>query len=245
MSIRQSIFTQNDCYKANRFIKPQGIMVHSTGANNKKLSRYLPGDELIGYNQNNNHWDMPNLNVCVHGFIGVDLKGEIQTYQTLPWDMRGWHCAGTGNSTHISFEICEDDLTDANYFWGVYSAAAQLCALLCVEYDITPENVICHSEGSSMGIASDHADVMHWFPIFGADMDMFRADVAKQIELLKKEANPMINDLGNTPSPWAAEACQWAKDNGLIKGDEYGNMYWQDNVTREELAVILKRILDK
>jgi N-acetylmuramoyl-L-alanine amidase len=36
---------------------------------------------------------------------------------------------------------------------------------------------ICHSEGAKLGIASNHGDVMHWFPKFGKNMDTFRAEV--------------------------------------------------------------------
>lgn len=39
--------------------------------------------------------------------------------------------------------------------------------------------LICHSEGCTLGIASNHADVMHWFPKHGKSMDTFRADVKK------------------------------------------------------------------
>jgi len=178
MDIKQQILIENDCYKAGRYIvRPTGIMVHSTGANNPRLSRYLPGDELIGYNQNNNHWNKPGLDVAVHGFIGLDASGAVQTYQALPWNMRGWHAGGAANDTHISFEICEDGLDDAVYFSAVYSAAVSLCAYLCKEYGIAPDCVICHSEGAELGIASNHADVMHWFPRFGKTMDDFRKEV--------------------------------------------------------------------
>ena len=33
-----------------------------------------------------------------------------------------------------------------------------------------------------MGWASNHADVLHWFPRHGKTMDDFRADVARQME---------------------------------------------------------------
>ena len=33
-----------------------------------------------------------------------------------------------------------------------------------------------------MGIASNHADVMHWFPRFGKSMDTLRADVKAKLE---------------------------------------------------------------
>jgi cell division septation protein DedD len=42
--------------------------------------------------------------------------------------------------------------------------------------------VICHSEGYKRGIASNHGDVMHWFPKHGKSMDTFRADVAKLVK---------------------------------------------------------------
>ena len=185
MNLRQLIFTQNACYKAGRTIIPRGIMVHSTGANNPNLKRYVgPDDGLIGKNLYNNHWNQPmDRLVCVHGFIGKLADGSIATYQTLPWNWRGWHCAsgtkGSGNDTHISFEICEDDLTNPAYFTAVYEEAAELCAYLCKEYGLNETNIICHSEGYKLGITNNHGDVMHWFPKHGKNMDTFRADVQR------------------------------------------------------------------
>lgn len=187
MNLRKLIFTQNACYKAGRTITPKGICVHSTGANNPNLKRYVgPDDGLLGKNQYNNHWnqDRPDgRQVCVHGFIGKLADGSIATYQTLPWNHRGWHCGsgakGSGNDSYISFEICEDSLTDASYFNAVYKEAAELCVYLCKQYGLTEKNIICHSEGYKLGIASNHGDVMHWFPKHGKSMDTFRAEVGK------------------------------------------------------------------
>ena len=181
MEIKQQFLTQNDCYKEGRYITPIGIMVHSTGANNPNLRRYLPGDELIGYNAYGNHWNTTGLEVCVHGFVGKDANGDVQIYQTLPWDMRGWHAGGLANDTHISFEICEDGLDNEDYFWTVCGAAAWLCAKLCIMYNLDPSTVICHSEGYKLGIASNHADVMHWFSRFGRSMDDLRWAIGQEI----------------------------------------------------------------
>ncbi|WP_425456155.1 N-acetylmuramoyl-L-alanine amidase [Bacillus yapensis] len=171
---------------------PKGIMVHSTGANNPWLKRYVgPDDGLLGKNQYNNHWnqDKPGgRQVCVHAFIGKLADGSIATYQTLPWNHRGWHAGGTANNSHIGFEICEDGLTDASYFSAVYKEALELCVYLCKLYGFSEKDIICHSEGYKRGIASNHGDVMHWFPKHGKSMDTFRADVKK---LLSAENKPV------------------------------------------------------
>ena len=197
MRLIKCILTANDCYKAGRTITPKGIMVHSTGANNPAVARYVqPVDTqadaaslytVLGTNRNKNDWNNPGLDVCVHAFVGKLADGGVGSVQTLPWNHRGWH-AGTGtsggsaNNTHIAFEICEDDLTDEGYFRKVYQEAVELTAMLCKTYDLNPLAdgvVICHSEGYQRGVASNHADVMHWFPKHGKNMDTFRQDVSK------------------------------------------------------------------
>ena len=181
MYLRKLILIKNACYKAGKTIKPKGIMLHSTGANNPYLKRYVgPDDGLLGKNQSGNHWnqDKPDgRQVCVHGFIGKLADGSIATYQTLPWNHRGWHAGGAANDTHIGFEICEDGLTDTSYFNAVYKEAVDLCVYLCRQYRLTEKDIICHSEGHKLGVASNHGDVMHWFPKYGKSMDSFRDDV--------------------------------------------------------------------
>lgn len=216
MKLIRCILTENDCYRAKRTIQPRGVMVHSTGADNPTLRRYVQpvkggdGDYAallaqLGENRNGNHWNRPGLDVCVHGFIGTLADGSIASVQTLPWNHRGWH-AGTGtsggsaNNTHISFEICEDNLADPAYFQKVYREAVELTALLCREYGLDPLAdgvVICHSEGYRRGIASGHADVEHWFPRHGKRMDDFRRDVAAALAP-KPEPEP---DPGPKPDP--------------------------------------------
>lgn len=189
MKFYTQILTKNDCYKAGKTITPKGVMVHSTGANNPNLKRYVPGNDVIGWNTGNNDWNRDRDGECVHAFVGKLADGSVGVVQTLPWNIRCGHCGkgykGSANNTHIAFEICEDGLQDASYFNEVYQAAVELTAELCKQYGLDPKKdgvVICHSEGHSRGIASNHADVMHWFPIHGKNMDTFRADVARQME---------------------------------------------------------------
>lgn len=191
MKLYKLIFTENECYKVGQTIVPKGIMVHSTGANNPELRRYVnPDDGRLGKNQYGNHWNQfrpDGRQVCCHAFIGKLADGSVATYQTLPWNHRGWHAGGYANDTHIGFEICEDSTNDGAYFAKVYKEAVELCAHLCKLYGLTEKDILDHDEGRRQGIASAHVDVSHWFPKHGKSMDTLRADVKKLLSADKPE----------------------------------------------------------
>ena len=185
MNLKQYYLTENDCYKAGNKITVKGIMIHSTGANNPYLNRYIaPDDGLLGQNAYNNHWNQAKpggIEVCVHAFIGKLVDGSVATYQTLPWNHRGWHAGGKANDTHIGIEICEDGLIDSDYFNKVYGEAIELCVQLCKMYGVTEKDIMGHYEGYQRGIASNHADPKHWFAIQGASMDSLRSEVKRKL----------------------------------------------------------------
>lgn len=259
MRLRKQYLTRNDCYRAGRTIRPQGVMVHSTGSNNPSVARYVPGDDVIGRNQYGNDWDRPGLEKCAHAFVGRFADGSVGTVQTLPWNRRGWHCGrgknGSANDTHISFEICEDGLTDASYFKAVYQEAVELTAYLCKEYNLDPLAdgvVICHQEGCRRGIASNHGDVLHWFPKFGKTMDDFRTDVARWMEgedvtvTYEQWKEYMDRYLAEraalSASDWAVPYISEAIDKGYM-ADVGGTIERpQSFVTREELATSLASV---
>lgn len=182
LEITQYFQTLNPCYKAGRKITPSGIVVHSTGANNPYLKRYVGADDgIIGVNQYNNHWNKPNATKCVHAFIGKAADGSVRIYQTLPWNYRSWGVGsgskGSYNASHIQFEICEDGLTNEEYYNQAFNLAKELCAFLCREFDISPDNVVGHYEAAAAGYGSNHADPRNWQKKFGGSMKQFREDV--------------------------------------------------------------------
>lgn len=231
MKLKTLYLTENACYKSGKRMTPKGVMVHSTGANNPNLKRYVgPDDGLLGVNQYGNHWntDKPGgRSVCVHAFIGKLKDGSIATYQTLPWDMVGWH-SGSGskgsaknanNNGYIGFEICEDSTNDAAYLKKVYTEAVELVAYLCKKYNLDPLKdgvVICHSEGHARGIASNHGDVMHWWPKHGLSMDTFRKAVAAEMGSAAPAAKPTTPaaSAGNAEDN-AAKIWKYLIDKGL------------------------------
>ena len=218
MNLRKLIFTNGDNYKASGRITPKGIMVHSTGANNPELRRYVgPDDGLLGKNLYNNHWNQPmDRKVGMHGFIGKLADGTVATYQTLPWTHRAWHCGGAANGTHIGFEICEDGLTSKSYFGKVYQEALEFCAFLCVLHDLDPMKpgvIIGHYEGYKLGLASNHGDPDYWFKKHGKSMNTLRADVHK---LMTAEPEQKVTtgsaNFRTAPSVFYEVACKLEKD---------------------------------
>ena len=179
------------------------------------------------------------------------------TYQTLPWTMRGWHCRRSGNDTHIAFEICEDSLTDKSYFRATYQAAVELTAYLCQLYHLDPQAdgvVLCHSEGYARGIASNHADVLHWWRRYGVSMDNFRRDVAEKMkggerDLTEQEVRSIVREelaaaqaeRDKLPmSDWAKAGLEKAKAAGITDGTRPRGF-----ATREEVALMVqKRFMD-
>lgn len=217
MNLKQQLLTNNDCYKAGKKITVKGLMIHSTGANNPNLSRYVgPDDGLLGKNPAGTDWNHSGIDKCVHGFIGKLKDGNIATYQTLPWDHRGWHAGGSANDTYIGVEICEDDLKDPKYFAAVYKEAVEFFTYLCKKFKLTEKNVITHCEGHDKGIASNHGDVMHWFPKHGKSMDTFRSDIKKGLSVKPADPKPVDKPTPVVPKPAEKTIDQLAQE--VIKG---------------------------
>jgi N-acetylmuramoyl-L-alanine amidase len=253
--------TKNDCYQAGREITPAGIMVHSTATPGVMAPRWF---EL--WNKSYQAGET-NRQVCVHAFVD-----DKMVLQTLPWDMRAMHAGGSANSTHIGFEMCEpsgfsyignnisgyDAEAQEPYFRAVFANAVELCAYLCRLYGLTPDSIISHSEGYARGIASNHADVMHWFPKHGESMDTFRAavktEVTKQedqdmtqdafnalMAVWQAENDPFYKTLDDVPSYWRDELRALVSA-GAIKGDGINSL----GIRRSELKAVIigKRYAD-
>jgi len=112
--------------------------------------------------------------------------GTLSETRTDVFSYVGRKVPTTIETVYVSFEICEDGLTDAAYFNAVYKEATELCAYLCKEYKLDPMAdgvIIGHYEGHKRGIASNHADPGHWFPKHGKSMDTFRAEVKKLLSV--------------------------------------------------------------
>ena len=194
------------CYKGTTKMAIRGVLWHSTGANNPTLKRYVQPTEgdpnydsllkKIGTNTNKNDWNHIERNAGVNAWIGKFADGTVGTVQTMPWDYKPWGC-GTGskgscNDGWIQFEICEDNLSDPNYFNAVYKEACEFTAFICKKYNIDPHGtythngvvvprILCHKDSYTLKLGNNHADVLHWFNKYGKTMEDVRDDVADLI----------------------------------------------------------------
>lgn len=227
MKIIEAFATKNKCYQTGAPLTPRGIMLHSIGTPQpsaaalvRYFDQYQPGGQ----------------SVCVHAFAQAD--GTV--YQTLPWEMRGWHCGGAANNTHIGIEMTEpasivytggaswrdlDPAATEAHVRGTYAAAVELFAQLCEQYGFDPMQdgvIISHAEGAARGVASHHADPAHLWRAFGLTMDGFRADVAAALAAKNtvEEDDDMTryHSIGEMPSYYRDEAAQLV-DSGALQGD--------------------------
>ena len=216
--------TKSDAWR-NSALTPKGIMVHSTAA---------PGVSAQAFRD---RWDRPGVGASVHYFVD-----DQDIIQCLPLNKRAGHAAGTANSTHIAFEMCEPaGLTynasgsaitaynpPAGYFAAVWDNAVGLCAKLCAEYGFDPLDkkvLLCHCEGYAQGIASNHADVEHWFVKEGRNMDDFRAAVkaamegeGTQVPEKEEEAVTKYDTLREVPE-WGQDTVKKLMEKKALQGD--------------------------
>ena len=153
INIVEAFATKNKCYQIGTPLKPRGIMLHSVGC---------PQSSAAVFSRNFNQYQPGGQSVCVHAFVQAD--GTVD--QTRPWEMRGWHCGGSANNTHVGIEMTEPSAImsyaeSSEQIAGTYHAAVELFAKLCEMYSLDPMAdgvIIGHAEGHRNGVASNHAD---------------------------------------------------------------------------------------
>lgn len=241
MEIIEAFAVKNKCYQAGAALVPRGIMLHSIGT---------PQPSAAALAQYFDQYQPGGQSVCVHAFAQAD--GTV--YQTLPWEMRGWHCGGAANNTHIGIEMTEPSAgmayaEAAAQITGTYRTAVALFAALCETYGLDPLAdgvIIGHAEGHRRGVASNHADPEYLWQQYGMGytMDGFRAAVAEAMAGTQKEETDMTryNTVAEMPA-WAQAEAQRLVDRGALKGDADGRLDLSLDMLRTML--VCQRMIDQ
>jgi len=195
-------------------MQPTTITIHSTG-NPSSTAR------------NERAWlTNPSNNRQASWHIVVDEKEAIEA---IPLNEVAWHAGNsTGNRTSIGIEICESG--DRVKTLG---NAVKLTAKLLKERGWGMDKLRRHYDWSGK-ICPRILQPDDW-----AGWEQFKRDVQK--ELAGGETMTQVQQQQqNQPSPWAREAWEWARKEGLLDGTNP-----QGNVTREQLAIVLKRLVER
>ena len=242
IDIVEAFTAKNKCYQAGAPLRPQGLMLHSIGTPQPSaavLARYF------------DQYQPGGQSVCVHAVAQAD--GTV--YQLLPWEMRGWHCGGAANNTHIGIEMTEPSAgmtrsEAAEQIAGTYRTVVELFAELCKQYELDPAQdgvIIGHAEGHRRGVASNHADPELLWRTYdmGYTMDGFRRDVA---EAMAKEDREEVPDMPRYDS--VAEMPQWARadaqrliDRGALQGNTDGKLDVSEDMLRT--MIVCQRMVDE
>ena len=198
----ECLFTSNRCMTTKKkSIEPIGIIIHSTGANNPNLKRYVqPSSDdkdydyiisVLGKNQYSNSHNRNASSKSMHYYIGKTASGLVDIVKTLPHNVACWGCGNGSKGSynyepygHIQFEVCEDNLKNKEYFDECYSKIIGLCSKICIEENLPTSTIISHKEAHTNGYASNHRDIDHWLKIYGKTMNDVRNDVENNIKIL-------------------------------------------------------------
>jgi N-acetylmuramoyl-L-alanine amidase len=154
--------------------------------------------------------------------IAVDEKEAIEA---IPLNEVAWHAgdgSGQGNRASIGIEICE-----SGNRVKTLENTVKLVATMLKERNWGVDRLRRHHDWSGK-ICPRILQPNNW-----AGWEQFKRDVQKE---LSGGGNVAGKD---QPSAWAKNAWDWAKKEGLLDGNRP-----KDNLTREEFAVVLKKVVD-
>lgn len=155
---------------------------------------------------------------------------DKEIVQGIPDNRNAWHAGdgnGAGNRKGLSIEICYSKSGGKRF------EEAEKLAAKFIAYKL-------HEKGWEINKVKKHQDFSgKYCPHRTLDMGWQRF-----LRMVNAELNKLIGDDkmadNNTPSPWAKEAWEWAKKEGFLDGTRP-----KDSVTREELAIVLQRLVNK
>ena len=180
---------------------------------------------------------------------------------------RAWtSSSGANDNRAITFEVC-NSATGGN--WPVsdkaFNALVNLCTDICRRYG---KKKLLWISDKNTALAYEPKDdemllTMHkWFantncpgPYLGSKFPELAGRVTANLnqededmtqEQFNKMADAWIVGLANKPAAsWFEKNLEWGKENGLMNGNEKGNLMPKKFLSREEFIAVLNRFYDK
>lgn len=164
---------------------------------------------------------------------------DVEVVQGISCARNAWHAGdgrnGTGNRKSIGIEICYSKSGGARYE-KAYQNAIELTAQLMHMFYIPASKIVYHQHWDGKYCPHRMLDA-------GITIEKFRSEVQKKYDELYKEKPTMAKD--NTPDAYAKEAIEWAINEGILKGNENGDLMLHSSITRQDMIVVLHRARQK
>lgn len=175
---------------------------------------------------NERNWLVNPSNTRVASWhIAVDEKLAVEA---IPLDEVAYH-AGTsaGNNTSIGIEICESGNREKTL-----DNAVKLVAKMLHERNWGVDKLRRHYDWSGKNCPRIMS-ANNW-----KEWDRFKFNVNKELMFLRQGGKVVADK--NKPSKWAEKEWAWAQKEGYLDGTRP-----KDPITREEMAIVLKRLVDR
>lgn len=180
---------------------------------------------------------------------GIGLDGRIGMY--VEEKDRSW-CTSSGANDHraVTIEVASDTTHPYAVKEAAFAALLDLCTDICKRngkkrllWFGDKEKTLSYTPKDDEMILTVH----RWFANKACPGEYLysrhgeiAAEVTKRLTETEKPAGT-----GNNPSEWAREATDYCKRKGIFAGDGAGNFDWQKPITREQVAAVLYRALER
>lgn len=185
---------------------------------------------------------------------GVDKDGRIGLY--VDESRRAWTTGGVDSSGNpirvngisgsdidhraITIEVASDTFAPFAINAAAYEGLIKLLVDICKRYP-TIGRLRWQGDKTLVGQPDKQNIAVHrWFAYKSCPGDYIYNRLGEIADEVNRRLE--IDGKDNTPAAWSKEAVEWATQNGIMLGDNTGNLRLRDNITREEMVVMLHRL---
>ena len=178
---------------------------------------------------------------------GIGVDGRVGMY--VEEKNRSWCSSSAANDQRAVTIECASDNTEPYAFKDVvYNRLVELCIDICKRNGKT-RLLWLGDKDKTLGYTPTPDEMVltvhRWFANKSCPGNWMYArmgDLASKVTAALGDQAPA--SLDNTPTAWSKYAVNWALENRLLLGDANGNLKLQENLTREQFCVMLKRYHD-
>lgn len=188
---------------------------------------------------------------CVPDTYAAYAVGDRQKYTNGGAQLKG-KCT---NSNSISIEMVSHTDSKGNYYIpeATINHAVELTRALMSKYHIPSSNVTRHWSvtGKLCPAPMCHTSDgnARWENFMNRVKGVNQAPQKEEEEVTQEQFNSMmkiyLSGLSKQEgAAWSEDAREWAVSKGIVTGDGNGNYQWKSSLTREQMAIMLKRFAE-